>query len=155
MASEAKSRENARISKGKTRKGQIPLNGELARRLSTLYSNPEFNWNERHSINSIWTAWKDLHTSIRPVLSHDNFHWLYNLHRHWWGHEGCVCSTMGFSTDMIYYLLVQNSYHILVIRKKFNNLKTKTDARGTLGCCEKIKIFKKVNTGASENSKQQ
>ena len=56
---------------------------------------------------------------------------------------------------MIYYLLVQNSYHILVIRKKFNNLKTKTDARGTLGCCKKIKIFKKVNTGASENSKQQ
>ena len=61
----SKSRENARISKGKTRKGQ---------RLSTLYSNPEFNWNERHAINSIWTAWKDLHTSIRPVLSHDNFH---------------------------------------------------------------------------------
>ena len=62
---------------------------------------------------------------------------------------------MGFSTDMVYYVLVQNSYDMLMIRKKFNNLKTKTDLRGTLGCCEKIKIFKKVNTGASENSKQQ
>ena len=49
----SKSRENGRVSKGKTRKGQTPLNGELARRLSALYSNPEFNWNERHSINSI------------------------------------------------------------------------------------------------------
>ena len=109
----SKSQENARVSKGKTRKGQTPLNGELARRLSALYSNPEFNWNERHSMNSIWTAWKDVHTSIRTVLSHDNFHWLYNLHRHWWGHEGCICSTMGFSTDMVYYVLVQNSYFII------------------------------------------
>ena len=49
----SKSRENARVSKGKTRKGLAHLNGELARRLSALYSNPEFNWNERHSINSI------------------------------------------------------------------------------------------------------
>ena len=49
----SKSRENARVSKGKTRNGQTPLNGELARRLSALYSNPEFNWNERHYINSI------------------------------------------------------------------------------------------------------
>ena len=133
----SKSRENARVSKGKTRKGQTPLNGELARRLSALYSNPEFNWNERHSIKSVWTAWKDLHTSIRSVLSHDNFHWLYNLHRHWWGHEGCICSTMGFSTDMVYYVLVQNSYHMLVVRKELNNLKTKTDSRGTLGFCDK------------------
>ena len=49
----SKSRGNARVSKGKTRKGQAHLNGELARRLSALYSNPEFIWNERHSINSI------------------------------------------------------------------------------------------------------
>ena len=57
-----------------SRDGKAPLNGELARRLNALYSNPEFNWNERHFINSIWTAWKDLHTSIGTVLSHDNFH---------------------------------------------------------------------------------
>ena len=62
---------------------------------------------------------------------------------------------MGFSTDMFYYVLVQNSYHMLVVRKELNNLKTKTDSRGTLGCCDKIKIFKKVNIGASENSKHQ
>ena len=64
---------------------------------------------------------------------------------------------MGFSTDMIYYLLVQNSYHILVISRELRNLKTKTkpDARRTLVCCYKIKMFKKVKVGASENSKQQ
>ena len=140
-----------------SRWGQTSPDGELIRRLSALYSNPEFNSNERQCKNSIWTAWKDLHTSIRPVLSHDNFHWLYNLHRHWWGHEGCICSTMGFSTDMIYYLLVQNSYDILVISKELRNLKRKTkpDARRTLVCCYKIKKFKKVKIGASENSKQQ
>ena len=124
-----------------SREGQTPPNGELIRRLNALYSNPEFNSNERQYKNSIWTALKDLHTSIRTVLSHDNFHWLYNLHRHWWGHEGCVCCTMGFSTDMVYYLLVQNSYHVLVIRKELNNLKKfsfSTNARGTLACCDKI-----------------
>ena len=57
-----------------SREGKTSRNGELARRLNALYSNPEFNWNERHSINSIWTAWKDVHTSIRTVLSHDDFH---------------------------------------------------------------------------------
>ena len=57
-----------------SREGKTPLNGELARRLNALYSNPEFYWNERQFINSIWTAWKDVHTSIRTVLSHDNFH---------------------------------------------------------------------------------
>ena len=124
-----------------SREGKTPLNGELARRLNALYSNPKFNWNERHSIKSIWTALEDVHTSIRTVPSHDNFHWLYNLHRHWCWHEGCVCSTMGFSTYLVYYLLVQNSYHVLVIRKELNNLKTfsfKTNVRGTLGCCDKI-----------------
>ena len=48
---------------------------------------------------------------------------------------------MGFSTDMVYYLLVQNSYHVLVIRKELNNLKKfsfSTNARGTLACCDKI-----------------
>ena len=124
--------ENARVSKGKTRKGQTPLNGEVVRRLNALYPNLEFISNERHFVSSIWTAWKDVHTSIRTVLSHDNFHWLYNLHRHWWGHEGCVCRTMGFSTDMVYYLLVQNSYHTLVIRKELNNLITKKNAWGRL-----------------------
>ena len=44
---------------------------------------------------------------------------------------------MGFSTDMVYYVLVQNSYHMLVVRKELNNLKTKTDSRGTLGFCDK------------------
>ena len=46
-------------------------------------------------------------------------------------------------------------YHMLVEGKELNNLKTKTDLRGTLGCCDKIEIFKNVNIGASENSKQQ
>ena len=155
MASEASREKTREPGQRQDAQGADSPNGELALRLSVLYSNPEFNWNKRHSINIIWTAWKDLHTSIRTVLSHDNFHWLYNLHRHWWGHERCICSTMRFSTDMVYYVLVQNSYHILVIRKKLNNLKTKTDSRGTLGCCDKIKIIKKVNIGASENSKQQ
>ena len=44
---------------------------------------------------------------------------------------------------------------MLVEGKELNNLKTKTDLRGTLGCCDKIEIFKNVNIGASENSKQQ
>ena len=37
---------------------------------------------------------------------------------------------MGFSTDMVYYLLVQNSYLILVIRKELNNLITNKKTRG-------------------------
>ena len=57
------------MAREESREGKTPLNGELARRLNALYSNPEFNWNERHSIKNIWTALEDVHTSIRTVPS--------------------------------------------------------------------------------------